>query len=283
MIKEAINEIGKMATDAAGASNKVHLLQVTAEPKHVYFLVTKDGKVERKEAEAASRRHQVDSADAMVYYIREAPAANPVLWVAEDVMKFVLDDDTRRDVVTCPLTPHPQFSVVQGWATGDGKPLTQKQMVQLLRVAFDEAMTPEADVFLNWIRNLRKEGTNQAAQNVAVGRESFSRSATNQWLSDTGAFCPESFTLSVPVFTDPWCVSRRRLVKIMIEVEGTVEVSFRLSVPPATINWRVEEAQWMADQIRQRLGASMAGTATSDVNPCKVYNGRLRPSSRDDE
>lgn len=255
-LNEVLENIQKTAVDAAGAVNKVQVIELPGEPDYVYGVVTPDGKLERRVAEPEPRDHRLVSlAEAVLFATDKGTPEKSVIWFDRDRVAIVLDDETRRDRAALPLNYTPQMELLIK-IEADAKKYDQQAFRRLLRI--DLADCRPDDVLLNWVSDMRFTNAGSVTGRLEHGRESMGKDLEVDALSDIGN-CPEMINLSVRVFDDPSLMVKRQ-VRCAVEILPK-EQAFRLVPLPLELDNAIE------------LEMSDVGESLRKAVKCKVFRG----------
>jgi hypothetical protein len=134
VLKELFDFIGQQAVKAAVPTQ----LRPDSEPRHVYYLRSEDGALERHEADPEARQHRVlDIASLARFGVEHASrfpeASSLVLWYSRAGLTLILDDTTRRDRVFMPLEFSPQMLLLQSLEKSQ-QWYSQAAFISLLRI-----------------------------------------------------------------------------------------------------------------------------------------------------
>lgn len=147
-----------------------------------------------------TRKHKVSTLDsfleAVSHYHDEAlktadktPAL--VIWIGEQTITALLDDDTRRDQITLPLLPSEVFTAVQTL----GEPMQQRQLVNLLR---EELINAAPASLLTRVRKVEATMGATTKGEITHGKE---KGVSEFQAELVGASeIPESIELNVPIY-----------------------------------------------------------------------------------
>lgn len=142
------------------------------------------------------RKHTAGQVDSLIEVAARFQEDAPVVWVSEDSVVVVLDDEGHRaHLTTLPLVKSDLFDRLFKLAD-EPEWLDQKAFIRLLRV--DLAGTLPPGVLLDKVRKLSFENSSVVSGSVARDRESMGRSLTSQVKADSEL--PETVTIVAPVF-----------------------------------------------------------------------------------
>lgn len=228
---ETLKQIQKTAQEAGGAKDKATTLRVDAEPPEVYYLVTSDGKAERKIADPKARDHELHSLDQVGPFVDEYNGEKPIVWYSESGVVVLLDDTKRRDRATLRLTLTPPMSTLLRLDKEKPKRFSQRDFVRLLRIDLAECFYDKR--LLTSVRECDFTQRGDTRGMIQHGRESLGRDIEAAVVSKSTEGIPEDVDLTVRVFDDPSLMDRQAM-KCAIELhaaEGQFElVPFPLAV-----------------------------------------------------
>lgn len=188
MIAEALKYL------AGQAKESVAPLLVAESPSNKSYLI--DGGVVDVPQPLPSREHGVDRMESIIELAnRFAGEDSPVVWLDEDgVILVVNDDDHRNDRVMQTFEQSDVFALVKRLAVE--KPwFEQKPFIRMLRVELNGVL-PDV-ILLDRVRTLKFENGQSTTGQVMRGRESLGREITSKVEAPE---IPESVTLQLPVY-----------------------------------------------------------------------------------
>lgn len=262
MLKELFDRVVGMAQ----ANLKHDILRPPAEPEHVYLVAAPDGSLSRHEAEPPPRRHEARSLATVVDFVQEfhgGEAGQKVaVWFDRGGVTALLDDDTRRDRVTMPLTLTAPMQVLKG--LNPQTDFEQKALIRLLRMQLGDCL-PDGS-FLACVRKLKFRSTQDGQSVVEVGKSSIGRTLEAE-VSGAGTF-PEEVTLYPQVWNE---LNVRSAVRCVVDAEPTNQ-RFQLVPAPGEIERALRHAE---DELRDMIGRLLddAGLAAGD-DAVVPYYGR---------
>lgn len=127
MFAELINAIEKLSVRASAAE------VLTVQGVHGKAWTNVNGAITALDLDAPLRDHRVDSFNDLVAMANDrAIAPNPQLFHGPSEVSLVLDQESRREVITCPLRKTARFSMLEGMVT---RPFsgTPSQVIRLIR------------------------------------------------------------------------------------------------------------------------------------------------------
>lgn len=247
MLKELFDAVVLQTTKAMRPT----VVHADAEPNHVYLLAHADGKVEQREALPEPRAHRAGDLSAIIEMVHELTRrseesvsdTNLVVWYSREAVVLLLDDATRRDRLTLPLTLHPQLLALQQLEQSKQQ-FDQKGFVSLLRIQFAGCLGPAGNL-IEIVRQVKFKQHQDGHGVVQHGKASIGRSIQSE-LTGAGTI-PEQTTLDVPVFAGP-LAARRYAIECAIEVDPASE-RFQLIPFPGAVEAAIcaAEAQLGAD------------------------------------
>lgn len=258
---ETLELIQTTAVNAAGATGKVQVLpQLAGEPKHVYGVVTPDGKLERVVAAAAARSHQLISLEeAILYAVDKGSEEKTVIWFDRSGVEIVLDDETRWDRASLKFNFTPQLKRLLK-IEADKETFEQRDFKRLLQIEL--AGCRRDDKLLNWVSDMRFLSTGETQGRLSHGKESLGRDIEIEASSDMGE-CPQEVIFDVRVFDDPSLKSKEAHwgVKCAVEILSEQQL-FRLTPLPLELHNAIESELFV---VGQKIRAGVK---------CKAFRGR---------
>lgn len=246
---ETVQLIQQQAVTASGAKDKCVVLTVPGAPAHKQFIGKPDGTFATIDVEPQPRKHSLASLDeAIVFINKNGEEGKTVVWFDVSGIVVVMDDSTRRDIATLPLTFTPVIDLLTR-IEADGDHYDQKDFRRLLRV--DLANARRDDKLLNWVSNAKFATATTVGGVVTSSKESLGRDVNDAALSSAGDF-PEEIGLDVRVFDD---ASLKETWGVKCAVELFLrEAEFTLTPYPLEIHNAIESE---VDVIGQKLRASV--------------------------
>jgi uncharacterized protein YkuJ len=121
---------------------------------------------------------------------------DPEIYVDAAQVTLVINRKTRRDRVYCPLEMSTPFAWLKN---ASDKPLSQSQLIRLLRITFAGCLPPES-ALLSIIRNLKFTAGSEANANIQHSKESLGKqiAAAVHGTSDV----PDETVLTVRIFNN---------------------------------------------------------------------------------
>jgi len=249
-----LDKLYQMILDSGKGLAGIQTLKVPQEPSHHYYLRGSDGTTQPVEAEAFPRNHEVGSFDSFVDACRmpmyrqqeEKPDYDLVstprsVWYSCEGCTVLLDDQTRRDRVTWPLTLSPEILLLKSLSSAR-QLLSQDDFVRMLRIELAVARR-ETAVFLESLKKLSFK--KEAMTEVGHGTRSIGKKAEAQAYGDVEL--PEEMSLTVPIFSET--------LQFMATVECAIEIlpeaeKFRLVPYPSSVTRAILKGEFS-------LGASL--------------------------
>lgn len=218
MLKELFDAICAKAIEARSA----RILPTPAEPAHHYLVEKPDGTLEPHDAAPAPRQHVVGDLDSLVRWAMQTAEAGldefPAVWYSRSGIVCLLDDATRRDRVTLPLSLSPQLEAIIDLPAGGMNP---KALGKMLRVTFHDAID-DAAALAKAIDGLKFEQGQWVEFGVSREKSSVGRSVRE---SVRGLVeIPQQVVLRVPIFASGFC-----------EIKGAVTCAIEFGMDTGTV------------------------------------------------
>ncbi|AMV29315.1 hypothetical protein VT84_33275 [Gemmata sp. SH-PL17] len=252
-----------LKTTIEAATPGERIVTTDREPRHVYYVLQPDGKLDRTFATEAPAAHQAADLDTLVRaaIARKPDADNPFgpeIWYARSGVVAVLDTEaTAPDVCRLALTPSPQMAKLAEWDRQGKASPTQAELVILLRTLFAGYYPVD---FLPAIRGVKSSKKTDADSQIGHGKVSLGKSMIAEM---TGvAAIPEQIVFTVPVFAQA-AVHIRGPVRVEIDPDPQNE-RFNLYVIPGDIETAFAHAE---EVLANRLELLLDGS------PIPVYRG----------
>jgi hypothetical protein len=222
MLKEALEFLSQQARDG----KKVQILKPEAEPKHVYAIVQEDGSAEWRDAQPQPRAHVAASIQPVIDFASKADDA--AVWYSRAGVVALIDNDTRRDRVTLPLSLSPQMVKLLELERASHS-FPQPAFVKLLRTTFADCLSTAGNL-LDIIRTVKFINNDGGTAVVQQGKTSIGRQI-QQEVTGAGAL-PDYVTLTVPTFAGAFLF--RGPVRCALEV-NTGDQTFQLLPLPGEL------------------------------------------------
>ncbi|HEV7301631.1 MAG TPA: hypothetical protein VGN72_19860 [Tepidisphaeraceae bacterium] len=163
------------------------------------------------------------------------------VYISQSAVTYVYNFEDRRHRATCPLI----MSVPWKWLSVDQKPLSQRDLIRLLRITFDGSLPTDSNL-ISLIRTVKWKSDGTVESDVQRGREALGRQIIRE-VSGIANF-PEEFTLDVQVFEN---VKQDVRVRVALELLPDVE-RFEVTPFPTQIhNGMAETLTWLQSDIAQ--------------------------------
>jgi hypothetical protein len=257
MLDTLFAAVCKLAVEGAQAK----LLPVPNGPKHQFLVQHPNGTLELEEAQPNPRQHVAGSLPTLIALARKfglaqvgdpavaAANGNVSVWYSRTGVVALLDDATRRDTVTYPLTLSPQLALLQSL---DQKPLRmdQKQAIKFLRIDLEGCLA-RADGLLAIVRKLKWTAGKQSDAELEHARTSVSRS-TQAEVSGASAL-PEGVSVEVPLFQGN-CVGKKARVQLAIDVDPVAETFQFIPLPGQVEDAILMGEGWLGELLTAGLG-----------------------------
>ena len=262
-LAEALQFTAEQAEKAAGASNKVQVLDLPCEPKGVYGLVKADGTFQRIVAGASPRGHALHRVDQIVDFVQDARdrlSAKPTVWYSRKGVQVLLVDDSleanlqSRATINFAFTP--QFELIRSCA--DSSPWHDpKQFCLWIRSKLIDCLRDGREI-LSIMKDLRFNVQNFGKSIIGQGRESIGREVDAEVTSEFGDL-PDDLFFDVRVIDDP-SLLRRQAIQCALEVDPQKGL---MRVVP------------LAGQIQNALDAELEGIGSllKSTLDCPDYHG----------
>jgi hypothetical protein len=261
MLKEFIDAIAGYAV----AAKAVQIISIPGEPAHVSHVLVPGHGLERMEATPKPRRHKVGTLDEIVRAVdmwgfgADADVPDFTLWYDRTGITMVIDDSTRRDTVTLPLSVTPQFAELQA-LDGRTVPINQTDLLWKLRSFWAQFLAGEATSTINAFRELKWTLLKESQSNQAIGKASLG----TKILAEVGgaAKLPDVIAVRVPVF-----VQRLEQVPAYIEIvidPDPAKEQFKLAVVAGACEQALQNAE-------QRIGNQLCEMLPDHVD--RIFYG----------
>lgn len=258
---QTLSKIESLVKDA----NRIEVIHPQAEPSHV-CLVRNGVNLDRKEAAPATRKHVASSLDTLIAKAAETSEdSGAEVWVDRTGVVLLLDAN-RRDTVSYPLGLSDQVKALEAVAT---KPLSQKDIIFLLRTTFRDSLGLAGDI-VPILRNVKFNAEQKGESEVQHGRSSVGKSITAE-VTGTKAL-PEYVTLTVPVFAQAGTQQVREPVVCALEPDAAT-VTFRLIALPGEIEKAIGAGEL---QVKTMIEGGLSEGISEEANGShvKVYLGK---------
>lgn len=241
MLKELFEAIGQNAVKAAGLT---HLTAASTGGKNVWWDGV-SGKVVTLEKDPHPRAHTAHDLDTVVQWAKQAGEAgtSPVVWYSRQAVSLILDDATRRDFITLPLSySQPMLKLQEMHA---GIVIGQAELIWLLRTTFRHSLRL-CPTLIELFRGLRWESATDSQQRgVSLGKSIEARVMGKDAL-------PESFVLECPCFAQELAIPDVQ-VEVAVDIDHGTQ-KFRLLPIPGMVERMIQHAeQAVGDELRRSL------------------------------
>lgn len=158
-----------------------------------------------------ARSHKLGSVSELpefIKYQKEARQADPVVFLAPNLIHIVLNDSTssvRDDKATCSLSYTERFSELRGLSQGT---IDQKSLIRLLKVTFEGQICESGKTLLKQVRKLSRSNDQQSSRSGTV---------VHEIVTATGDEFPTQITISTTVFNDS-ALKTKHAVTVQVEV-----------------------------------------------------------------
>lgn len=221
---------------------QAHVVPGTPEPRHVYRIERRDGTIETCNAAPQPRDHKALDLTAIVGYAKLYP--DSCIWYSRYGVTAILnnadteDDGTPRlDRVHLALGYSPQIVKLLELER-NRKPLTQKELVSLIRTTFAGCCPVDLRPAIS---ELRFKATSEGGSKLTHGTSSVGKHLTAE-VKGGGAIdqIPETFTLNVPIFSSGF--ESTASVEVILEIDAQEE-KFYLTPQPLDIEAAISAAE----------------------------------------
>ncbi|VTR96024.1 unnamed protein product [Gemmata massiliana] len=250
-----------LKTTIEAATPGERIVTTDREPRHVYYVLQPDGKLERVESTGAPDAHQAADLDTLVRAALETHDKDrraPVIWYGRtQVVAVMQPGEVASDVCRVALTPSPQLARLADWDRAGKASPSQAELVVLLRTLFTGCVP---DDFLPAVRGVKSTKKMDADSQISHGRVSLGKSMIAE-MSGVAAI-PERVSFMVPVFAQA-AVEIHATIRVEVEPDAQNE-RFNLYVIPGDIEHAFAHAEEViAERLTRLLGES----------PIPVYRG----------
>lgn len=209
----AIREIERLTRDAET------VIIPRGEQAGVYYLRATDGTLERHEAQLDPHNHTAYDLKSLVK-LSEGLADHERIVVARGVyvsdsqVVTLYDSGTVRWTVILALPLHPAFQLLSRMR--EGKSLTQRELVRVLRTELNEYVDPTV---ISQFSALKFKSSDEGVSTVRPAAVGLDRSIQRQVQQDNGGEMPEQIAFRVPVYDIPEARDARYPVKVYVEYD----------------------------------------------------------------
>lgn len=242
---------------------QAHVVPGTPEPKHVYRIERRDGTIEICNAAPQPRDHKALDLTAVVEHAKLY--SDSCIWYSRSGVVAILnnsdseDEGTPRlDRVSLTLSFSPQILKLLELER-NRKPLTQKELVSLIRTTFADCCPVELRPAIS---ELKFKSTAEGASKLTHGTTSVGKLITAE-VKGGGSIeqIPETFTLNVPIFASGFPSLQK--IEVILEIDAQEE-KFYLTPKPLDIEDAISRAE---EEIHDELTEQME----KDAKP--IYYG----------
>lgn len=192
------------------------------------------------------RRIEAGSLDAVAeiaayYKTSEAgKVARQVVYVGEDVVDLVLDEATRRESARFKLETNPAWNAVVELGDDDAPWLSQREILDLLRVKINGAYQP--DNLVATLRSIKFSSGGSGESTVKTGKESIAKSTMVEMSGISGEI-PEDVEISSAVYSNVRAGGKLLSATVKMDLATNVaEGKFKLRPKAGEIERCCEEA-----------------------------------------
>jgi len=262
-LAEAIDKIKNLAVMAAGANNKVHLLEIPGEPRK-RWLVSAEGEREEIILPSPTLSPSLLSVDQLATFLKSSTDGgfNPSVWFNGNGVEIVLDDgkdDSRRHRAKVAFRPTREFSFLTGLADDD-KAFDPKRFVRVLRTTLRDCLAMDVrDRLIEALSSLRATSSSDTRVEMQRGRESIGTEVDSQITSDITKI-PEQLTLDIRPIND------RALIQ-------TFPVRTALEIDPQRVTFTLIPSRNDLDKAIEGSLDSLAELLAKNVTGIPIFFG----------
>jgi hypothetical protein len=160
------------------------------------------------------------------------------VYISASAIIYVFNFEDRRHRAVCPL----EVSKPWQWLAVDQKPLTQREIIRVLRITFDGCLPRDSNL-ISLLRAIRWTQEGSADVNLQRGKEALGRQIMRE-VTGVADF-PEEFSLQVKVFENvPQTVTVRVALELLPDVERFEVIPFPNQIHDGvaeTLTWLQED------------------------------------------
>lgn len=198
-VTEQVERLAREKQQFLEQSQAVKEIPCTHDKESVWVVNGPDGGVKLVRKPPATRSIRAgslqDIADISKYY--EGDGKKQVIYVGEKSVVLVLDEQDRRERVTFDLLANPAWLALEGLGGEGAGWLSQREMIDLLRVEINGDFTPATLVAT--LRSLKVTKSSDGESTIKTGKESLARS-TIAALSGIEGEIPEDVAVGTSVY-----------------------------------------------------------------------------------
>ncbi len=249
-LKDGVIEIERLARAAAIVEPKVIALPL--EPEGTYGIVTPGpaGAAHPIDVRVSGpdwHDETLDDPNQLIAFIqsmgeRGVDPAKGAVYIGEAEIVYVYDFEDRRNVATCPL----KVSEPWTWLATPQKPLTQREIIRVLRITFDGCLGRDSNL-LSILRNIRWKEDGNLESNLQRGKEALGRQIMRE-VTGVSDF-PEEFTLETRVYQN---VRQDVTVRVALEILPDVERFEVIPFPNQIHSGLAETLEWLRSDIAEQ-------------------------------
>lgn len=215
--EKTLERIQDTAVKAAGAANKVVVLDLPKEPDK-YAIVKPDGSLDIRDVAFPPRTHTLGRLDQVSEFVKDATerlSCKPVIWYSPEKIVVILDDVAghRKNRAELVLKPTREVLTLEALAKG----VDQKKLIRALRVPLFDALGDDGIALVKVLRVLDFNETRTGHGTIEHKRESMGRDIESEIRSAAGDI-PESIVFKLRLIEDP-ALTRRFQVICALDVE----------------------------------------------------------------
>lgn len=249
MIQEAIKHVAERAIENAAA----RILKVPGEPLDVVYIDVPGKPLERRVCEPAPRNYTARTLTGLCEQINHfnndfVPDGGVCVFVGRGEIVVSIGEDVRRDHVSMPLVFSQPFEWLRE-AKDNGRTLTQKELVWLLRSTFRNDVVPAS--FCTDIRQVRFVNGSDGHSEVGHGSEGLRKSVQASMAMGSGNALPEEIGMFALVYEGVAEIETRFRVNVAVDV-NLAESKFVLKVLPGEVErCEIDAVSNIAEYIRE--------------------------------
>ncbi|MDM4015812.1 hypothetical protein [Roseiconus lacunae] len=260
MLRDALEFVFSKADESTNP--RPHIIQ-TGRRKVLRVL---NGKVDETEIERPSLIREVETLRDVMTLVATFKGSEPTIFVSEERIDVVLDNDDRLEKVSMRLQHSPQFVALLTLAEGR----QQRELVRVLRTRL--AGCVDNKDFLSIVRQVEFDVNRGSHGTVNHTGESLGRSVTMEARTKVGEI-PEEIIVRLPLFQVPHDLATEMVLRCAVTVEPE---SQKISIEPTGNVLAVERKRVMSEVI-ELLESHNDADATIVSGRCEV-SGLVTPA-----
>lgn len=263
MLREFFDQVFKAGADSATK----RVIKLEQEPAHVYGVWNPEsGVLETRAATPNPRAHEALDLSAVVEFAKRSATkgeeadepTETAVWYCRNAVVCLLDDATRRDRVTLPLSPSRQMQQLALWDKARVS-VSQRDLIFIIRTTFDGCLGQAGNLLEN-LRRIKFDRSESGESSVRQGAVSLGKRVVAE-VTGIDAI-PDYVTLTVPVFAGP-------------VNPGFFDVRCALEADPATASFQVIPLPNAVEQATAEAERAIGEQLRSQLEGCaaEVYYG----------